>query len=161
VKGEDGILSRIPAKKWLNVVKRDLAVFAFFVFLSFALWYINFLGKELETEVSYPAMYVNIPKDRDISEDMPLKLNFVLKGPGFSILKFKMSDDKFPVKIDLSQVSYKRVPDSKPPSYFILTSVIQKNLSQQLRSGCEIITVKPDTLFFSLNRKASNPGTGR
>jgi hypothetical protein len=159
VKGENGILSRIPAKKWLTIINRDLAVFAFFLLLSFALWYINFLGKEMETEVRYPAMYVNIPKDREVSGEMPMTLNLVLKGPGFSILKFKMSGDKSPVTIDLSQVSYKRMPDTRLPSYFILTSALQKNLSQQLRSGCEIITIKPDTLFFSLNRKTSNPGT--
>ena len=48
-------------------------VFAFFLFLSFGLWYINSLGKEVEADIKYPVKYINIPKDRTIAEETPVK----------------------------------------------------------------------------------------
>jgi hypothetical protein len=59
---------------------------------------------------------------------------------------------KPPVLIDLSKVTYKRVPESKNSDYFIVTAGLVKSLTVQIRSGCEIIQIKPDTLFFILNK---------
>ena len=151
------IWSKIPARKWIHAVNRDVAVFAFFLFLSFGLWYINFLGKEMETEIKFPAEYVNIPKDRVIDQEMPMTLNFMLKGPGFSVLKLKISGNKSPVEIDLSKISYKRVPATRNPDYYILTSGLLKNLTIQLKTGCEIVSISPDTLFFTLSRPSPKP----
>jgi hypothetical protein len=159
VKGSDGIRSRKPAKKDVRTINRDVVVFTFFLFLSFGLWYINSLGKEMEADIKYQVKYINIPKERVIAEETPAKVNFSLKGPGYSVLKLKVSGKKPPVLIDLSKVSFKRVPESKDPDYFIVTSGLAKSLTVQIRSGCEIIAIKPDTLFFKLNREITKPLT--
>lgn len=153
--GSDGIPGRKPAKKKVRAINRDVVVFTFFLFLSFGLWYINSLGKETEGDVKYPLKYINIPKDRVLSDANPDKVNFSLKGPGYSVLKLKLSGTRPPVMIDLSKVSYKRVPESKSSDYFIITSGLAKSLTVQIRSGCEIITIKPDTLFFKLTREST------
>jgi hypothetical protein len=155
MKGRDGILSRKLSKKEVSAINRDVVVFIFFLFLSFCLWYINSLGKEMEADIRYPVKYINIPKDRVIAEETDSRLNFSLKGPGYSVLKLKVSGNKSPVLIDLSKVSYKRVPESKKSDYFIVTSGLIKSMTVQIRSGCEIISVKPDTLFFILNRQVT------
>lgn len=152
MKGGDGILKRKLTKKEISAINRDVVVFIFFLFLSFCLWYINSLGKEMEADIRYPVKYINIPKERVIAEDTPSRLSFSLKGPGYSVLKLKVSGNKSPVLIDLSKVSYKRVPESKKSDYFIVTSGLIKSMTVQIRSGCEIISVKPDTLFFVLNK---------
>jgi hypothetical protein len=160
VTGRDGIRSRKLTKKEVSAINRDVAVFAFFLFISFGLWYINSLGKETEADIKYPVRYINIPRERVLSDETPVRLNLSLKGPGYSVLKLKVSGNKPPVLIDLSKVSIKRVPDSKNPEYFILTSGLVKSLTVQLRSGCEIIAIKPDTLYFILNREIAKPDTG-
>jgi hypothetical protein len=160
VKGSDGIPGRKPAGKKGRAINRDVVVFIFFLFLSFGLWYINSLGKETEGDVKYPLKYINIPRDRVLSDVSPDKVNFSLKGPGYSVLKLKISGTRPPVLIDLSKVSYKRVPESKNSDYFIVTSGLAKSLTVQIRSGCEIITIKPDTLFFKLSRESARPATG-
>jgi hypothetical protein len=152
VKGKDGILAENLMKKKVSVINRDVAVFAFFLFLSFVLWYLNSLGKEIEAGIKYPVRYTNIPKERVIIEESPGKLNLYLKGPGYSILKLKVSGKKPPVIIDISKVNYNRVPGSKSLNYFIVTSALTKSLTVQLRSGCEITSIKPDTLFFSIEK---------
>ncbi len=139
-------------KRMKSIFNKDLAVFAFFFFLSFIFWYLNSLSKEIEAGIRYPVEYVNIPRQSVVVEESPARLNLSLKGSGFSVLKLKISGKKTPVLIDFSKVSYKRVPGSSPPDYFLVTSGLTKSFSSQLRSGCEVTAVKPDTLFFRLEK---------
>jgi hypothetical protein len=71
-------------------------------------------------------------------------------------LKLKVSGKKTPVVIDISKVNYKRAPGDKALNYYIVTSGLTKSLNVQMRSGCEIISIKPDTLFFTLDRVVAN-----
>jgi len=139
--------------KKVSAINRDVMVFTFFLFISFGFWYINSLGKETEADIRYPARFINIPGDRIIADESPVRLNLYMKGPGYSVLKLKVSGDSHPVLLDLSKISYKRVPESKSADYFIVTSGLVKSLTVQVRSGCEIISIKPDTLFFHLAKR--------
>jgi hypothetical protein len=159
VKGSDGKRSELT-KKEVSTINSDVVVFTFFLFLSFGLWYINSLGKEAEADIKYPVKFINIPRERTIGEEVPSKLSFSLKGPGYTVLKLKVSGKKPPVLIDLSKVSYRRVPDSKAYDYFIVSSGLVKSLTVQIRSGCEIIAIKPDTLFFSLKKAIPGSAAG-
>jgi hypothetical protein len=151
VRGEDGIRTGNLTKKGVRVINRDVAVFAFFLFISFIFWYLNSLGKEIEAGINFHVKYTNLPKERIINEDLPTDLNLFLKGPGYSILKLKNSGKKAPVIIDISKVNYKRAASGKAMNYYIVTSGLTKSLNVQMRSGCEITSIKPDTLFFTLD----------
>jgi hypothetical protein len=157
VKGKDGIQKETLVRKKVKVINRDFFVFAFFLLLSFMFWYLNSLSKEVEAGIKYPFEYINIPKEREIKSNSPEKIDLFLKGPGYSILKLKLSGNKPPVQIDIAKVSYRRVPGSKTLSYFIITSGLAKSLTVQIRSGCEITSIKPDTLFFTLDKTALKP----
>lgn len=139
--------------------KRDVFVFAFFLFLAFIFWYLNSLNKDVEAGIKFPVRYTNIPRARSVIDKQPVRLNLYLKGPGSTILKLKLSGNKSPVAVDLSKVTYKRVPGSNDLDYYILTTGLARSLSTQLRSGCEITSIKPDTLFFSLGK--ADDATGR
>jgi hypothetical protein len=152
VKGKHGIHNENLTKKDVSVINRDVVVFAFFLFLSFVLWYLNSLGKEIEAGIRYPVTYINIPREKVIVEEPPVKLNIFLKGPGYSIMKLKVTGKRSPVVIDISKVNYMRVPGSRSLNYYIVTSGLTKSLTVQLRSGCEITSIKPDTLFFDLQK---------
>ncbi|MGD0757118.1 MAG: hypothetical protein ABR927_18900 [Bacteroidales bacterium] len=154
--GNNGIRTDKIMKKGAKVINRDIAVFAFFLFLSFIFWYFNSLGKENEAGIKYQVKYTNIPKEKLITSEQPTDLNIFLKGPGYSILKLKISGKREPLIIDLSKVSYKRTPGDKALDYYIVTSGLTKNLNAQIRSGCEITSIKPDTLFFSLDKVIAN-----
>ena len=139
----------------VSAINRDVVVFAFFLVLSFGLWYINSLGNETEADIRYPLRYVNLPKDRVI-DDSPSRLNLSLKGPGYSVLKLKVTGNRQPITIDLSKVILKRASENNPLNYYIITSGLTKSLSVQIRSGCEVISVKPDTLFIALRKFPDN-----
>jgi hypothetical protein len=156
VKGQNGIRTNNLLKKGVRVINRDIAVFAFFLFLSFIFWYLNSLGKENEAGIKYQVKYINIPKEMVISEALPAEVNLFLKGPGYSILKLKILGKKTPLIIDISKVNYKRAPGDKALNYYIVTSGLTKSLNVQMRSGCEITSIKPDTLFFTLDKVVAN-----
>ena len=156
MKGQNGIRTNNLLKKGVRVINRDIAVFAFFLFLSFIFWYLNSLGKENEAGIKYQVKYINIPKEMVISEALPAEVNLFLKGPGYSILKLKILGKKTPLIIDISKVNYKRAPGDKALNYYIVTSGLTKSLNVQMRSGCEITSIKPDTLFFTLDRVVAN-----
>jgi hypothetical protein len=140
-------------KRGAGRINKDVVIFAFFLFLSFIFWYLNSLGKDIETGIKYPVKYTNLPKQKVIIDETQARLTLFLRGTGSSILKLKLSGEKVPVEIDISKVNYKRLPGSRNADYFIVTSGLAKSLAVQLRSGCEITSIKPDTLFFSLGNK--------
>ncbi len=156
MKGENGKRTENLKKKGVKVINRDIAVFAFFLFLSFIFWYLNSLGKENEAGIKYQVKYINIPKERIITSEQPTDLNLFLKGPGYSLLKLKISGKKALLIIDISKVNYRRAPGDKALNYYIVTSGLTKSLNVQIRSGCEITSIKPDTLFFTLDKVVAN-----
>lgn len=147
--------------KILDSFRRDIVVFAFFLFLSFIFWYLNSLRKDVEIDVRYPVHYINPPKDRLIANELPPKLTFNIKGPGYSIIKLKISGDRTPVVIDFSKVTYKRMPNSGQPEYYIVSSSLIPNLRKQLNFDFQIISIKPDTLFVVFEKKMNTPSSGK
>lgn len=153
---ENGIRKKIPVRKEGKVFNKDIPVFAFFLFITFIFWYLNSLGKETEAGIKYQVRYANIPKEKVLNSSQPADLNLFLKGPGYAILKLKVSGNKAPLNIDISKVSYRRVPGDKDFNYFIVTTGLAKSLQVQMKSGCEITAIKPDTLFFTLEKVVAN-----
>ena len=149
MKGEDVKRIENLTRKRARFINRDVGVFAFFLVLAFILWYLNSLGKENEAGIKYQIKFTNLPKERKNTEEQQDELNIFLKGPGYTILKLKLSGKKAPLIIDISKVNYKRTTGGKA---FIVTSGLAKSLNVQMRSGCEITSIKPDTLFFSFNK---------
>jgi len=155
VKGQRSILLGNLSKKGTEGIDKDILIFVFFLFLSFMLWFLNSLEKEIETDIKYPVRYANIPKDRVLVEDLPSRLTLYLKGPGYSIMKLKVYGSKTPVVIDISDVNYRRVPGSSSLSYYVITSGLIKNLTNQLKAECQITSIQPDTLYFTFDRIVS------
>ncbi len=138
-----------PVKKELSFNNRNFMVFAFFLLLSFIFWYLNSLGKDLDTNIRYPVRYTNMPGDRGEAEDLPSRVYLYLNGPGYSILQMKVTGNSSPLTIDFSKVSYRPTRNSSSADYYILTSGLIQNLNSQIKSECRITSIKPDTIFFS------------
>jgi hypothetical protein len=133
-------------------IDRDVFIFSFFLLLSFIFWYLNSLEKDIDYNIRYPVRYINLPKERVLSEDLPSRLELYLKGPGYSIIKLKLSGNRAPVILDVSSINYRRVPGSRTLSYYVVTSGLIPKIKNQLRAECDITTIKPDTLFFSFDK---------
>jgi YbbR domain-containing protein len=152
VEGKEKIELRKKENREASIFNRDLLIFIFFLILSFIFWYLNSLSKEIDGNVRYPVRYINSPKDRVLIEELPSKLELSLEGPGYSILKLKLSGNQAPVVIDLSTVNYVIISNSKLLNYYLVTEELIPNFKQQLRADFEITDIKPDTLFFKFDR---------
>lgn len=148
MKGQNEIRSKGIPKKDTSGTKSNLAVFAFFLLLSFVFWYLNSLGKELEADINYPVRYIGLPKEMEFVDRLPEKLNIYLKGPGYSLFKLKYSGNRTPAIIDFSKISYRRVQGRINSDYYLITSSLIHNFTTQLKTECKITSIKPDTLFF-------------
>jgi len=144
------IRSGRSARKSKGLTRGDIAVFAFFLCLSFVFWYLNSLGKDIETNIRYPLTYTNIPGSWKINDGNTRKVNLAVKGPGYSILQMKMSGKRSPLLIDLSKVHYRQLQNSKKGDYFIISSSLIPGINSRIKSGCKVISVKPDTLFLTV-----------
>ena len=149
----EGIRPEKLTKKGAGSVRSDILVFAVFLFLSFIFWYLNSLGKAIQSDITYPVKFINIPGDRELA-DAPSRLNLFLQGTGFSMLRLKISGKSDPALIDLLKVPYKSVRNNKSTDYYLVTSGLVQNFNAQLRPECRITSVKPDTLFFSFKEAA-------
>lgn len=138
-------------KRSKQFLKKELPVFAFFLLLSFIFWYLNELSKDLHGTINYPVRYINPPKDRIVTGDLPDKLEMDLRGPGYSILKVKLSGSRAPVVIDFSEQTPRRLPGTTT-HYYMLTSGLIKNFLKQLHADFDILSIYPDTLFFGYDR---------
>ena len=152
MKLDPGILFRRLTVKGGKGINKDVIIFCFFLLLSFIFWYLNSLGKDVEYSLKYPVRYINLPEERVLAEDLPPRLDIYLKGPGYSILKLKLSGNRAPLVLDVSSISYRRVPGSRTLSYYVITSGLIPKLNNQLRAECDITSVKPDTLFFEFDK---------
>lgn len=131
--------------------RKDIAVFAFFLFLSFVFWYLNSLGKDLNTDIKYPVRYTNIPKEWKFGEENPRRVNLFLSGPGYSILQMKVTGNNSPLLIDFSKVSYRPAGNDSQGVYFIVTSTLVPEFNSKLKTACRVESIKPDTLFLSVD----------
>ncbi len=138
-------------KKEVSLLNKNVVIFAFFLFLAFIFWYLNSLGKEIDTDIRYSVRFVNPPKGKIISGDLPLKLFLEVRGQGYSLLKHKIGIDKSSLIVDLSKVSYRRIPDTDPTTYYLLSASLVSNFRKQIGSGFQLISVKPDTIYLTFS----------
>ncbi len=138
-----------PVKKEWSFNNRNFMVFAFFLLLSFIFWYLNSLGKVIDTNIRYPVRYSNIPKDKGEVKDLPARVYLYINGTGYSILRMKVTGNSSPLTIDFSKASYRPLRNNNSEDYYIITSGLIQNLNSQIKSECRITSIKPDTIFFS------------
>jgi hypothetical protein len=136
-----------PSAKGLTRINRNILIFLFFLLLSFVFWYLNSLSKEIDTTLRYPVAYTNIPGGSSTEDNLPQRLNLILKGHGYAIQRLKLTGNRHPVVIDFSEVSFKH---NQSGDYYLITAPLITSFNIQLMSECKITSVKPDTIFFSL-----------
>ena len=139
------------SKEEVKLLNKNVIIFAFFLFLAFIFWYLNSLGKEIKSDFKYNVSFINPPKGRIMSEDLPSRLSLEIKGQGYSLLKRKISGSRAPLVIDLSKVLFKRLPDSKPVRYYFLSAGLIPNLRKQIGNRFDVLSVKPDTIIVTFS----------
>ncbi|HKL67478.1 MAG TPA: YbbR-like domain-containing protein [Bacteroidales bacterium] len=157
---DPGEKSEINLKHLLRVVReklinRNVAVFSFFLLLSFIFWFLNALSKDIESSVKYPVRYINLPSDLALVNELPARLVLDLEGPGYSILKTKIGGGKVPLVIDVSKAGFYEKSEGSELDYYISLYDLRSSFHRQLREEYNINSVSPDTLTLVFDRVIS------
>lgn len=131
-------------------LNRKVITFLFCVLISIFFWLMMSLSKEYDITVSYPVEYVNAPKDRVISNDLPSEINIEIHAKGFYLLanKFKKAQT---VYIDL-KTSH---PTGIKNYYFLLTNARLSKVMEQFSSRIRLLRISPDTIYLNYNKKVT------
>lgn len=135
--------------KGMKAVNRNIFVFAFFLLLSFIFWYLNSLGKDIETELRYPVSFTALPAGEEPAGPLPEKMLLTVKGPGYLILKQLITGSRAPLIIDFS-ISSRRIKSAdEKDAYLVLTSGLLQSFNTQFGPDCRILSVSPDSLLIT------------
>lgn len=155
-----GESSGIELKKIFSSLKeklfnRNVAVFSFFLLLSFIFWFINALSKDIDSTIKYPVRYINFPDNMALVNELPEKLSLDVHGPGYSVLKSKIGGNRVPLLINVSNWGRSVRDDAAGQEFFIYSFNLRESFKRQVRADFEINAVRPDTLNFIFDRVIS------
>jgi YbbR domain-containing protein len=101
--------------------------------------------------LKFPVKYINLPKDKFVSNNLPDSLELELKASGFDIIHLRLQQHLEPIEIDAS--SYK--PHKGSDYYYITTNTKLDHITRQMHNGMKIMSVFPDTIFLNFSKKIS------
>ena len=130
---------------------RKASVFAICLLIAAFFWVITTLSMQFSASLKFPVKYVNLPKDKVISNNLPDSLEIDLKGSGFDIIRCRLKQHLDPIIVDAS--TYK--PHKGSDYYYVTTNTKHESISRQIGYDFKIISIIPDTIFLNFSKKIS------
>lgn len=147
-----------PNKKENPVVKlfnnRNFLVFLAFVVLSSFLWFLNYLNKDLTSNITIKYKFKNIPKILSDNNLHNGELEVNASGQGYNLLQESIKTRNIPISIDLESITTDnhqllRYASNQNMAY-IVTNDLKPLLRKKVGEKITIGDIKPDTLFFDM-----------
>lgn len=136
---------QISGNKLIN--NRKIRVFLFFLLLTSVFWLLIQLSKTYTTTIFFNLEYTNLPKSKLLQSKPLNKIETLVKGQGFYLLKLQLSTKKITVNTT-------NIASTKKGYYLNLNNQIS-NFNSQLQANGEIVSVAPDTIFLDLGNVAT------
>lgn len=148
-------LKRIFGDLKEKLFNRNVAVFSFFLLLSFIFWFINALNKNIDSTINYPVRYINFPDNLALVNELPDRLSLDVNGPGYSVLKTRLSGNRAPLVIDVSNWGRSVRDNDTEQEFFIYSFNLRESFIRQVRGDFDINAIRPDTLNFVFDKVIS------
>ncbi len=130
---------------------KKLLVYVFFVGIATIFWFLNALSKEYTTNVNYPVRYVNLPKSKVLTNELPSRLTLKVTAFGFDLLRYKLSTAFLSNPFDVNRYTNNRLENESIKKYHLLTSQITNRFEKELSSSIRLQSISPDTIVFELS----------
>ena len=121
---------------------KQIVVFLVCLFIATALWFLNALGKDYVTSVSYPVKFVNPPSNQFVSNKLPSRFELQVKAHGFTLLRHKLSLSFSPIVINLEQVT--KSLEQNAGRYSIRSADLLNSVSDQVSNEISVSNIRPD-----------------
>ncbi len=150
-----GIIDLKKAKELFNSEKiasnKKLLVYVFFVGIATIFWFLNALGKEYTTTVNYPVQYINLPKNKVLTNKLPEQFALKVNAHGFELIRYKLSTAFLSNTFDVGFYTNNRLGNSNLQNYSLVTSQIVSRFDKDLSSSIELLSISPDTILFEFS----------
>ncbi len=133
---------------------KRIVVFSVCLLIAASLWFLNVMGKDYTTVLSYSVKYVNPPKNLFLANTPPSKLELNVQAHGFTLLRHKLAFSFSPIVLDLSAISQSLESDNN--EYRVPSENLIRRIETQVSKEITINGVSPQTfslVFDSLNTK--------
>jgi hypothetical protein len=108
----------------------------------------NVLANTYTSEINYPVKYTNLPSQKVQIGNLPEKLSLKVNAQGFNLIRFKLTSRYLPLTFNLNAFTIYRLPGKDSTEFFLQTEYTRDYIRSQLSSDFEILSIKPDTLYF-------------
>ncbi len=144
-------INKIPEYLKMDHIKNDKRVVIFLVCLLIAtgLWFLNALGKDYSTTISYPVKYINPPNRQFLANTPPSKLELKVDAGGFTLLRHKLSLSFSPIVLNLNNIT-KNI-ESQNGTYTIQSYTLLRRIESQVSNEIKILEVLPDHIPIVLD----------
>ena len=133
---------------------KRVIVFTICLFIATVLWFLNALGKDYSTVISYPVRFVNPPRNRFVAAELPSKFELKVEAHGTTLLQHKLSLLFSPFIINISEIT--KDLTSTSGTYNIQTSRLLSHLSNQMGKEITIIEIQqPEYISIVLDSMAT------
>jgi len=146
------ILGYISPEKLKN--DKRIVVFSVCLLIASALWFLNALGKDYTTSLTYSVKYVNPPANLFLANTPPSKLELNVQAHGFTLLRHKLAFSFSPLVLDLSGISQTLQDENN--EYRVPSEELIRRIGLQVSKEITINSVSPQSIslvFDSLDSK--------
>ncbi len=110
------------------------------------LWVVHALNINYKYTITVPVKFLNLPSNKLIVGDLPETLQIDIKASGLKLLFISLQSKKEELTIDFNALK----TNAKSQAYSISNGNF--NLKSSINFDVDVIKIRPDTLFFSLNK---------
>lgn len=140
----------------LEKLKNDkrIVVFSVCLLIATSLWFLNVMGKDYNTSLTYSVKYVNPPDNLFLANIPPSKLELNVQAHGFTLLRHKLAFSFSPIVLDLSAIS--QAIESDNNEYRVPSENLIRRIGPQVSKEITINDISPQSIslvFDSLNTK--------
>ena len=113
------------------------------------LWVVHALNRNYTYTLKVPVKFLNLPSNNLIVGELPEKLDVEIKTSGLKLLFISLKKNYNEVIVDFNLMKN----NAKSQAYSI--NNVYFNLKNSINFDVELIKIRPDTLFFSINKSNS------
>jgi hypothetical protein len=134
--------------------ERKISTFLFFVLIAIFFWLMIALTKNYTSSINYPVVYVNLPEDKVVVNELPQHLRLEVLSTGFKLIEYHLRFRKDPVIIDY-QGDFAKRSSEDGTEMLINTSSLVNMIDPQIGSDLDVIDIRPRVIHLYFSERIS------
>lgn len=128
---------------------KKVGTFLICIGIASLLWVVHALNRNYTYTLKVPVKFLNLPSNKLIVGELPEKLDVEIKTSGLKLLFISLKKNYNEVIVDFNLMKN----NAKSQAYSI--NNVYFNLKNSINFDVDLIKIRPDTLFFSINKSNS------